>query len=117
MTDARGVIDALWRALTARDIEAVVALLHPEVDWQDNMNGGRRVGRDATRDYLLDVMATVVVVSTPVDISRIAPDRYLARVNHVVRNSDGQLWGQEIVSHVLTLREGLIARMEQLPPT
>lgn len=112
MTDARAVIDALWPALTARDIDSVVALLHPDIDWQDTMNGGRRVGRDAVRDYLLEVMATVVIVSTPIDIMPSGPDRYLARVNHVVRNKDGQLWGQEIVSHVLLMRDGLIVRVD-----
>lgn len=112
MADARAVIDALWPALTARDIDAVVALLHPDIDWQDTMNGGRRVGRDAVRAYLSEVMATVVIVSTPIDVMPSEPDRYLARVNHVVRNRDGQLWGQEIVSHVLLLRDGLIVRVD-----
>lgn len=112
MPDSLATIDALWPALTARDLDAVVALLHPDVDWQDNLNGGRRVGRDAVRAYLSEVMATVVIVSTPIDIMPSGPDRYLARVNHVVRNQDGQLWGQEIVSHVLMLRDGLIVRMD-----
>ncbi len=112
MPGSRAVVDALWPALTARDIDAVVALLHPDVDWQDNLNGGRRVGRDAVRAYLSEVMATVVIVSTPIDIRPSGPDRYLARVNHVVRNKDGQLWGQEVVRHVLELREGLIVRVD-----
>ncbi|MDP2258729.1 MAG: nuclear transport factor 2 family protein [Caulobacter sp.] len=112
MPDPRAVIDALWPALTARDIDAVVALLHPDVDWQDTLNGGRRVGRDAVRAYLSEVMATVVVVSTPINVMRTGPDRYLARVNHVVRNSTGQFWGQEIVNHLVSLRDGLIVRMD-----
>jgi hypothetical protein len=57
-------------------------------------------------------MATVVIVSTPVAIMPSGPGRYLARVNHVVRNKDGQLWGQEVVSHVLELRDGLIVRVD-----
>lgn len=112
MPGSRAVVDALWPALTARDLDAVTALLHPDVDWQDNLNGGRRVGRDAVRGYLSEVMATVVVVSTPIEVLQSGPDRFLARVNHVVRNQDGQLWGQEIVSHALLLRDGLIVRMD-----
>jgi hypothetical protein len=54
----------------------------------------------------------VVIISTPISVSRSGPDSYLARVNHVVRNRDGQLWGQEIVSHVVSLRDGLIVRMD-----
>ena len=112
MSGSRAVVDALWPALTARDLDAVIALLHPDIDWQDNLNGGRRVGRDAVRAYLSEVMATVAIVSTPISIMPSGPDRYLARVNHVVRNRDGQLWGQEVVSHVLVLREGLIVRVD-----
>lgn len=112
MPGSRAVVDALWPALTARDLDAVIALLHPDIDWQDNLNGGRHVGRDAVRAYLSEVMATVAIVSTPINIMPSGPDRYLARVNHVVRNRDGQLWGQEVVSHVLVLREGLIVRVD-----
>ena len=112
MADSRAVIDALWPALTARDVDAVVALLHPDIDWQDTLNGGRRVGRDAVRAYLSEVMAMVVIVSTPISIMPSGPDRYLARVDHVVRNRDGQFWGQETVSHVVSLRDGLIVRMD-----
>jgi hypothetical protein len=43
--------EAAYRAFNARDIDAAVELMHPEVDWPNAWEGGRGIGRAAVRQY------------------------------------------------------------------
>ena len=54
MPGAEGILRSAYRAFNARDIEAAVQLMHPEVDWPNAWEGGRVVGRGAVRDYRLE---------------------------------------------------------------
>jgi hypothetical protein len=36
----RDLLNRVYAAFNARDIEAVLRLLHPDVDWPDGMEGG-----------------------------------------------------------------------------
>src|SRR5882672_6030705 len=40
-----------YEAFNARDVDAVLALMHPDVDWPNGMEGGRVLGRAAVREY------------------------------------------------------------------
>src|SRR4051812_50074344 len=42
---------ALYEAFNARDVDAVLAHLAPDVDWPDAWHGGRVIGIDAVRAY------------------------------------------------------------------
>ena len=50
MLDAEDLRSA-YCAFNARDIDAAVELMHPEVNWPNAWEGGRIVGRAAVRDY------------------------------------------------------------------
>src|SRR5207247_8530057 len=51
MPEAELVLRSAYRAFNARDIEAAIELMHPDVDWPNAWEGGRVVGRAAVRDY------------------------------------------------------------------
>src|SRR2546421_12843391 len=40
-----------YEAFNARDIDSALALMHPDVDWPNGMEGGRVLGRAAVREY------------------------------------------------------------------
>ena len=40
-----------YAAFNARDIDGALALMHPDVDWPNGMEGGREHGHDAVRAY------------------------------------------------------------------
>ena len=42
---------AAYRAFNARDVEAALELMHPEVEWPNAWEGGRVIGREAVRAY------------------------------------------------------------------
>lgn len=109
-------ISRLWAALNRRDIDAAVALLHPDVDWQDLMSGGRRHGPDAMRDYWTGVFAMIRPASSTVACRAVGPDRVAARTLHSIYDLKGKLWTEEIVTHVFTFRDGLLSGMDVAEP-
>lgn len=50
-TDNRELLGRLYDRFNARDMEAVLAALHPDVVWANGMDGGHVHGRDGVRSY------------------------------------------------------------------
>src|SRR5437762_2374185 len=51
MRSKRELLTAIYEAFNARDMDAVLAIMHPDVDWPNGMEGGRIRGRSNVRDY------------------------------------------------------------------
>ena len=49
MSDEVALLRRAYEAFNARDIEAVLSLLQPDVDWPNVMEGGREHGHEAVR--------------------------------------------------------------------
>ena len=59
MPEAELLLRSAYRAFNARDIEAAIELMHPEVDWPNAWEGGRLLGRAAVRDYWTRQFASI----------------------------------------------------------
>ena len=102
----------LYGAFNAREIEAVLEQMSPDVDWPNAWEGGRVTGRDAVRDYWRRQWAVIDPSVEPVDFL-VRPDGSIAvEVAQTVRAIDGTLLGENRVRHVYRLSDGLIARMD-----
>ena len=51
MSEHEELLRRAYEAFNARDVDAVLALMHPDVDWPNGMEGGRVLGRAAVREY------------------------------------------------------------------
>jgi len=51
METDESLLRAAYEAFNVRDLDAAVALMHPDVDWPNAWEGGRVRGREAVRDY------------------------------------------------------------------
>lgn len=51
MRSNRELLAAAYEAFDVRDMDAVLAMMHPDVDWPNGMEGGRIRGRSDVRDY------------------------------------------------------------------
>jgi ketosteroid isomerase-like protein len=103
-----------YRASNERDLDAALALMHPEVDWPDAIAGGRVHGRADVRAYWERQFETI---DPRVEPESFAEERghVVVGVHQVVRIADGKLVADQRVRHVYTLRDELIARMEIEP--
>ncbi|MDP1737854.1 MAG: nuclear transport factor 2 family protein [Caulobacter sp.] len=112
MTDRQLRITELWTAVNRQDFEAAIALLHPDVDWQDIVNGGRLHGIAAVRAYWTRISELLTSDSSPITYRLIGEDRIAARMLHSLTGKQGKVWGEEALTQVFTLRDGLIVRMD-----
>lgn len=106
------LLRSAYAAFNARDIDGALALLHPDVDWQNGMEGGREVGHDAVRAYWTRQWQLIDPHVEPVSITQDDEGRFVVDVHQVVRDLDGDLLVDQHVEHIYTLRDGLIERMD-----
>lgn len=110
--EAEAVIRNAYDAFNARNIDAAVALLAPDVDWPNAIEGGRVHSPEGVRDHWVRQFDH----SSP----KVEPRRFfvdenemvVAEVHQVVTNLAGEVVTDKIVEHAYRLREGPIGYME-----
>ncbi len=116
MTSKEDLITAVYRSFNARDIDAVLARMHPDVDWPNGMEGGRVHGHESVRAYW---QRQWTVVDPHVDPMRIEDDesgRTVVEVHQIIRDMGGKILLDRMVKHVYSIQEGLIIRMDIREP-
>ena len=115
-TDIEQRLFAVYDLFNRREMEAVLALMHPNVDWPNGMEGGRVHGRDGVRDYWTRQWSLIDPHVEPVDSSIDEAGRIVLRVHQTVRDLAGKLILDQYVEHVYTMMNDLIARMDIREP-
>jgi ketosteroid isomerase-like protein len=114
---AEEIVRSAYRAFNARDIEATIELMHPEVDWPNAWEGGRMVGRAAVRDYWKRQFASISGKVEPEGFTEELDGAITVDVHQVVHDAgSGELISDSRVRHRYRLEEGLIVRMDVLEP-
>jgi hypothetical protein len=108
----REVLTGAYRDFNARRIDAVLARMHPDVDWPNGMESGRVLGWEAVRAYWTRQWGMIDPHVEPVGIERNETGRWDVNVRQVVRDLEGKLLAEVAVHHVYLLRDGLIQRMD-----
>jgi ketosteroid isomerase-like protein len=115
MAEAEQVLRSAYNAFNARDIEAAVELMDPEVDWPNAWEGGRVVGRAAVRDYWNRQFAAISSKVEPEDFTEEQDGSITVDVHQVVHDaSTGELISDSRVRHRYRLEDGLVIRMDVL---
>jgi ketosteroid isomerase-like protein len=112
MKSNRELLIAAYRAFNARDIDTILAMMHPNVDWPNGMEGGRVNGRENVRRYWIRQWGILEPHVEPVSIEEDEARRSVVRVHQVVRDLAGNLVVDQFVEHVYTIRDGRIERMD-----
>jgi ketosteroid isomerase-like protein len=112
LTEEERLLRKAYEAFNARDIEAVLALMHPDVDWPNGMEGGRERGHAAVREYWTRQFGQI---DSHVEPERFGVDddgRIAVDVHQVVRDLEGAVLSDGRVRHIYRFRDGLVAQME-----
>jgi len=113
--DAEETLRSAYRAFNARDIEAAVELMHPEVDWPNAWEGGRVVGHAAVRDYWNNQFAAVSSKVEPEGFTNEPDGSITVDVHQVVHDARTEEFiSDSRVRHRYCLEGGLIVRMDVL---
>jgi ketosteroid isomerase-like protein len=117
VSEAEETLRSAYRAFNDRDVEAAVALMHPEVDWPNAWEGGRVVGRIAVRDYWNRQFAAISSKVEPEAFTEEPDGSVTVDVHQVVHDaSTGELISDSRVRHRYRLEHGLVVRMDVLEP-
>lgn len=112
MADHEHLLRAVYAAFNARDIDAAIAAMHPDVDWPNAWEGGRLHGRDAVRDYWTRQWAEIDPHVEPRAFAATEGGRIAIEVHQIVRSPAGEVLADGTVTHVYALRDGLVERMD-----
>jgi len=103
---------AAYREFNARNIDAVLALMHRDVVWPNGMEGGYVNGHEGVRAYWTRQWAIIDPHVDPVKMDQDARGRMVVEVHQVVRDLEGKVVVDTTVRHAYVLRGGLIESME-----
>jgi ketosteroid isomerase-like protein len=104
----------IYSAFNARDIEAILPHLHPEVTWANGQFGGYVHGRDAVRKYWTDQFEVWRTQLEPLDEKRDDAGRHLIKVHITITDPAGNLIAEKTIGQAFTVRDGLITRFDIL---
>lgn len=106
------LLRAAYAAFNARDIDAALALMTPDVEWPRAFKGGFVHGPEEIRAYWTEQWGEVSPYVEPVAFHRENAGQILVVVHQVVRDLAGAVLADEFVGHRFTVENGLIRQME-----
>jgi len=109
------LLRAAYAAFNARDIDAALALMTPDVAWPRAFKGGFVRGHEEVRAYWREQWSEIDPHVEPMAFHSETTEFILVDVHQVVRDLAGAVLADEHVRHRFTLAHGLIQAMEVGP--
>jgi len=106
------LLERAYAAFNARDLEAALAVMHPDVDWPNGMEGGRVSGHAGIRAYWTRQWGSIDPTVEPTRFTATNDGRVAVEVHQVVRDLAGNILKDAMVQHVYAFDGGLIKSME-----
>ena len=106
------LLKAAYAAFNARNIDAALATMTPDVSWPKAFKGGFVRGHQAVRAYWTEQWSQIDPLVEPVSFHRQGDGRVLVDVHQVVRDLAGTVLADVHVGHRFTLANGLLQAME-----
>lgn len=101
-----------YAAFNARDIDAVLLLMHPQVHWPNGWEGGYVNGHDEVRAYWTRQWQALDPKVEPVGFKERPTGELEVDVHQTVKDLQGSVLFDGPVKHVYTLDQGKIKSME-----
>ena len=106
------LLQKTYAAFNARQIDAALAGMTPEVAWPRAFKGGFVRGPEAVRAYWTEQWSEIDPKVEPVSFQQESAESILVEVHQVVRDLTGAVLADDTVGHRFTLANGLIDKME-----
>lgn len=113
MADGEQILRAAYAAFNARDVDAAIELMHPDVDWPNAWEGGRVQGHAAVRAYWERQFEAISSEVEPERFTHEADGSIAVDVHQIVHDAKtGELLSDSRPRHVYRLDGGLVVRMD-----
>ncbi|MBN8997342.1 MAG: nuclear transport factor 2 family protein [Rhizobiales bacterium] len=113
--DRTATIEALYRALNQRNLDAALVHLGPGATWPNAETGGTVSGREALRAYFTALWAKVDPIMEPVRIEPGPAGETRVIVDQLVRSRDGKVIDHGQFEHLFTFDGPFVSRMVSTP--
>jgi hypothetical protein len=110
------LLERLYDRFNARDMEAVLAAMHPSVLWANGMEGGHVHGHQGVRDYWSRQWAMIDPHVEPISFAAGSDDEITVEVYQIVRDLEGKVLSDKAVGHIFQIEDGLIRRFNIRAP-
>ena len=108
----RELLTFVYNAFNRREIDPILALMQPEVEWPNGMEGGWVHGHKGVRAYWTRQWGILNPHVEPVRFEIDNEGHIVTDVHQVVRDLTGSVLMDRLVQHVYFIRDGLIRRMD-----
>jgi ketosteroid isomerase-like protein len=113
--DVEALLRATYSAFNARDVEAALEAMHPEVDWPNAWQGGRVRGRAAVADYWRRQFGQISSTVEPERFEHEPDGAVTVTVHQTVLDAvTGEPLSDSRALHRYRLEDGLVVRMDVL---
>lgn len=109
---AQQILIQAYNAFNARDVDAALVCMDPDVDWPNGMEGGYLYGHKAVHDYWVRQWNMIDPHVDPVSFTNGEDGNIVVEVHQVVRDLEGNILLDETVYHSYLILQGLVKRME-----
>jgi hypothetical protein len=106
------LLKRVYAMFNAREMDAVLAAMHPEVVWANGMEGGYVQGRDGVRAYWTRQWAVIDPHVDPVSFAEGQAGTIEVEVHQVVKDLEGKVLLDRMVRHGFCVEEGLVRRFD-----
>jgi ketosteroid isomerase-like protein len=110
------ILQSAYEAFNERDLDFLLFLLHPDVDWPNAVDGGRIRGHQGVRKYWTRQWDVIDPIVKPQRFEALPDGRIVAHVHQVVRDLDGKVILDRMVQHIYRLEGAQIISMEIVEP-
>jgi hypothetical protein len=105
------LLQSVYDAFNERDLDFMMLLLHPDVDWPNGMEGGRIRGHEGVREYWTRQWDVIDPIVKPKRFVLLPDGKILVHVHQVVRDLDGNVTLEQMVQHIYRLDGAQIVSM------
>ena len=111
MSSYEEIIRQAYQAFNARNIDAVLQFLLPDVHWPNGWEGGYVNGHEEVRQYWTRQWQEVNPTVVPVLFEEMPGDQVSVEVHQLVRELQGNVLFDGPIKHIYTFNEGKIKQM------
>ena len=112
MAKNQALIKHAYAAFNARDIDAILKVMHPQVKWPKAWEGGYANGHNEIKKYWTRQWAAINPNVEPVGFDERNDGTIAITVHQIVKDLQGNLLFDGTVKHIYTLQDGLLRRMD-----
>ena len=112
MGNRKALLETMYAAFNQKNLEGLLAGMHPDVEWPNFLAGGRIRGVAALRAYWAEQFEIIDPEATPIAYEDLPDGRIRVQLHYLIRAKAGGIWTDEIRHNIFTFDGDRVSRME-----